>query len=106
MRTMSKTRSVTAPIVSRIFDRTRWQAEQPLRIVFIGSDFETRVWQTLLKIPMGRATTYSDIASHIGNAKSLTGRRYGRGQESHLVCSSVSPGTGKVGRALRLPLGA
>ncbi|WP_373502542.1 methylated-DNA--[protein]-cysteine S-methyltransferase [Aestuariivirga sp.] len=61
--------SVTAPIVSRIFDQTRWQAEQPLRIVFIGSDFETRVWQTLLKIPMGRATTYSDIASHIGNAR-------------------------------------
>jgi AraC family transcriptional regulator of adaptative response/methylated-DNA-[protein]-cysteine methyltransferase len=61
--------SVTAPIVSRVFDQSRWQAEQPLRIVFIGSDFETKVWQTLLKIPMGRATTYSDIASHIGNTK-------------------------------------
>ena len=26
-------------------------------------------WQTLLKIPVGQATTYSDIASHLGNAK-------------------------------------
>ena len=59
----------TAPIVSRIFDRSLWKSEQPLRIVFIGSDFETRVWQTILKIPMGHATTYSDIASHIGNPK-------------------------------------
>ena len=59
----------TAPVVSRIFDQTQWKSEQPLRIVFIGTDFETSVWQTLLRIPMGRATTYSDIASHIGNAK-------------------------------------
>ena len=28
--------------------------EQPLRVVLIGTDFEVRVWETLLKIPMGR----------------------------------------------------
>jgi len=31
----------------------------------IGTDFEVRVWETLLNIPMGRATTYSDIAAKI-----------------------------------------
>ena len=61
--------TATWPTVSRIFDPQKWQAEKPLRIVFIGSEFETRVWQTLLRIPMGGATTYSDIAAHIGNAK-------------------------------------
>lgn len=35
----------------------------------IGTDFEVRVWETLLRIPMGQATTYSDIANHIGNPK-------------------------------------
>lgn len=45
----------TAGPVSRIFDPGRWTSEQPLRIVFIGTEFETRVWQTLLKIPLGRA---------------------------------------------------
>ena len=30
-------------------------ADQPLRVVMIGTDFEVRVWETLLGIPMGRA---------------------------------------------------
>jgi AraC family transcriptional regulator of adaptative response/methylated-DNA-[protein]-cysteine methyltransferase len=59
----------TAPLAARIFDRRRWRAEQPLRVVLIGTDFEVRVWETLLRIPMGRATTYSDIASHVGAPK-------------------------------------
>ena len=57
----------TAPLARRIFNPSQWQAEQPLRVVLIGTDFEVRVWQTLLRIPRDRATTYSDIARHIGN---------------------------------------
>ena len=59
----------TAPYACRVFDPAAWRAENPLRIVMIGSDFEIRVWETLLKLPFGSATTYSDIASHIGNPK-------------------------------------
>jgi AraC family transcriptional regulator of adaptative response/methylated-DNA-[protein]-cysteine methyltransferase len=40
-----------------------------LRVVLIGTDFEVRVWESLLKIPMGRATTYSDIACNVQNPK-------------------------------------
>ena len=39
--------------------------DQPLRVVLIGTDFEVRVWEALLKIPMGRVTTYSGIAAKI-----------------------------------------
>ena len=46
-----------------------WRPDQPLRVVLIGTDFEVRVWETLLRIPMGRATTYSDIAGKIGTPK-------------------------------------
>jgi len=59
----------TAPIATRIFDPQRWRADQPLRVVLIGTDFEVRVWETLLRIPMGRATTYSDIAGKLGKPK-------------------------------------
>ena len=45
------------------------QRYQPLRVVLIGTDFEVRVWETLLKIPMGRATTYSDVACKIAKPK-------------------------------------
>jgi AraC family transcriptional regulator of adaptative response/methylated-DNA-[protein]-cysteine methyltransferase len=59
--------AAVAPVAKRIFNPSQWQAEQPLRVVLIGTDFEVRVWQTLLRIPRDKATTYSDIALHIGN---------------------------------------
>jgi AraC family transcriptional regulator of adaptative response/methylated-DNA-[protein]-cysteine methyltransferase len=55
----------TAPLARRIFDPSRWRAEEPLRVVLIGTDWEVRVWDALLKIPMGRLTSYSDIAAKL-----------------------------------------
>ena len=76
-----------APLAERIFDPARWQAEQPLRVVLIGTDFEVRVWQTLLRIPRDRATTYSDIARRIGNpaACRAVGAAVGRNPISFVV---------------------
>ena len=31
--------------------------------------FRAAVWETLLRLPLGKATTYSDIAAHIGRPK-------------------------------------
>jgi AraC family transcriptional regulator, regulatory protein of adaptative response / methylated-DNA-[protein]-cysteine methyltransferase len=55
----------TAGIARRIFDSSQWQQDKPLRVVLIGTDWEVRVWEALMQIPMGRLTTYSDIASKI-----------------------------------------
>ncbi len=57
----------TAHVVPQIFGRM--PRELPLRLVLIGTDFEVSVWQSLLKIPMGQATTYGTIAQHIGKPK-------------------------------------
>ena len=70
----------------------------------IGTDFEVRVWETLLAVPMGRATTYSDIARHLGkpNAARAVGAAVGRNPISFVVpCHRVLG----VRRADRLPLG-
>ncbi|AGS23474.1 methylated-DNA--[protein]-cysteine S-methyltransferase [Rhizobium etli] len=56
----------TMPYAARIFEPGKWSSEQPLRVVLIGTDFQVRVWQSLLKIPFGKAVTYSDIANDIG----------------------------------------
>lgn len=79
--------AATASSAARIFNPSAWRAEQPVRIVFIGTEFETRVWQTLLKVPLGRATTYSDIAEHIGNPKAsrAVGAAVGRNPISFVV---------------------
>lgn len=59
----------TGAYAQRIFDPAQWRSDRPLRIVLIGTDFEVRVWETLLSIPLGRATTYSDIARKICSEK-------------------------------------
>lgn len=78
---------LTAPYAERIFDPRAWAGEQPLRVVLIGTDFEVRVWETLLRIPMGRATTYSTIASHVGKpgAARAVGTAVGRNPVSFVV---------------------
>jgi len=59
----------TAPYAKRIFDSAEWRADAPLRVVLIGTNFEVKVWETLLAIPLGRATTYSDIARKVCSEK-------------------------------------
>lgn len=61
--------AATLPYAQRIFDPSRWRADQPLRVVMIGTDFQVRVWEALLSIPMGTARTYSDLAGQIGEPK-------------------------------------
>ena len=77
----------TAAYAKRIFESERWKPDQPLRVVFIGSDFEIRVWETLLRIPFGKASTYSDIASHIGRptAARAVGTAVGKNPISFVV---------------------
>src|SRR5581483_11098551 len=61
--------AATAATARRIFDPALWRKNQPLRVVLIGTDFEIRVWERLLDIPMGRLTTYSDLAARAGSPK-------------------------------------
>ena len=89
----------TAPLARRIFDPAKWRADQPLRVVLIGTDWEVRVWETLLKIPMGRATTYSDIARKVGTAKAAraVGAAVGKNPVSFVVpCHRVLGKSGKL----------
>jgi AraC family transcriptional regulator, regulatory protein of adaptative response / methylated-DNA-[protein]-cysteine methyltransferase len=80
-------RAGTSDLAQRIFDRKMWRADQPLRVVLIGTDFEVRVWETLLKIPMGRAVCYSDIATNIAKPKAsrAVGAAVGRNPISFVV---------------------
>ena len=92
-------RESTAPIAGRIFDPARWSEETPLRVVLIGTDFEIRVWETLLRIPLGAATTYATIADRLGKPKAAraVGRAVGRNPISFVVpCHRVLGSNGKL----------
>jgi AraC family transcriptional regulator of adaptative response/methylated-DNA-[protein]-cysteine methyltransferase len=89
----------TAAIAARIFDKKLWRADRPLRVVLIGTDFEVRVWETLLRIPMGRATTYSTIAGRIGAPKAAraVGAAVGKNPISFVVpCHRVLGKSGEL----------
>ena len=79
--------AATAPYASRIFEPAKWSGEQPLRVVLIGTDFQVRVWESLLEIPLGKAVTYSDIAARIGQptASRAVGAAVGRNPISFVV---------------------
>jgi AraC family transcriptional regulator, regulatory protein of adaptative response / methylated-DNA-[protein]-cysteine methyltransferase len=89
----------TAPHARQIF-ASEWKQDQPMRLVMIGTDFDVRVWETLLKIPMGRAVSYTDIARHIGapSASRAVGSAVGRNPISFVVpCHRVLRGDGSLG---------
>lgn len=89
----------TASTADRIFDPARWRPDMPLRVVFIGTDFEIRVWESLLRIPFGRAATYSDIAAHLGAPKAAraVGAAVGRNPVSFVVpCHRVLGKSGSL----------
>ncbi|PPD16252.1 MAG: 6-O-methylguanine DNA methyltransferase [Methylobacterium sp.] len=77
----------TLPLAERIFRSDLWSPGQPLRVFLIGTDFEVRVWETLLGIPMGRATTYGTIACKLEkpSAARAVGAAVGRNPVSFVV---------------------
>ena len=77
----------TAVVAKRIFDQSQWQESQPLRVVLIGTDWEVRVWEALMQIPMGRLVTYSDIAGKVRSpaAARAVGAAVGKNPVSFVV---------------------
>jgi len=88
-----------APIAARIFDPSRWSPDQPIKVFLIGTDFEVQVWETLLKIPVGKATTYQTVANHIDRptAPRAVGAAVGKNPISFVVpCHRVVGSTGAL----------
>jgi AraC family transcriptional regulator of adaptative response/methylated-DNA-[protein]-cysteine methyltransferase len=91
--------AATASTARRIFDAGLWKPDQPLRVVLIGTDFEVRVWEKLLDIPMGRLTTYSDLAARAGAPKAAraVGAAVGKNPISFVVpCHRVIGKSGEL----------
>jgi AraC family transcriptional regulator of adaptative response/methylated-DNA-[protein]-cysteine methyltransferase len=91
--------AATAPTARRIFDAALWRQDRPLRVVLIGTDFEVRVWEKLLDVPMGRLTTYSDLAARAGapRAARAVGAAVGKNPISFVVpCHRVIGKSGEL----------
>ena len=59
----------TRKLIRRIFDFKHDNDSAPLYLYVKGTNFQIKVWEALLKIPLGKAVTYEDVARHIGMPK-------------------------------------
>lgn len=95
----------TAQIIARIFpdpetDSAFNKADQRLSLHLRGTNFQIKVWEALLNIPTGSATTYEHIAAQIGNPDAVraVGTAVGHNPIAVLVpCHRVIRKTGEFG---------
>jgi AraC family transcriptional regulator, regulatory protein of adaptative response / methylated-DNA-[protein]-cysteine methyltransferase len=82
-----------------IFQRD-WSQLQQIKLHLKGTDFQLKVWQALLKIPMGELQTYGDLATRIekpGASRAL-GTAIGNNPVAFLIpCHRVIQSTGAIG---------
>ncbi len=58
--------SATEALIERIFPLPGAAPSAPLQIYLRGTNFQIKVWEALLRIPIGQVTTYQEIAAAIG----------------------------------------
>jgi len=54
-------------VIDQIFSFSGDSSPAPLHLFVKGTNFQIKVWEALLRIPLGKAVTYGDIARHIGS---------------------------------------
>ncbi len=77
-----------------------WNKLHEIKLHLKGTDFQLRVWETLLKIPMGQLSTYGSIADKIGNpnASRAVGTAIGSNPVAFLIpCHRVIQADGNLG---------
>ena len=77
-----------------------WTKLHEIRLHLKGTDFQLKVWEALLKIPMGRLATYGDISRHIQSpgASRAVGSAIGANPVAFLIpCHRVIQSSGIVG---------
>ncbi len=92
--------TLTAVLAAVVFGTGQPSPQEPVRLVLIGSEFDVRVWEALLHIPMGRAVGYQHIAQHLGQptAARAVGSAVGRNPISFVVpCHRVLRLDGNLG---------
>lgn len=91
---------LTRPYVARIFGRAEKNGGQPITLVLQGTNFQIKVWEALLKIPMGALASYEDLATAVGKPQALraVGSAVGRNPVAFVIpCHRVIRKMGLTG---------
>jgi len=77
-----------------------WSRLSEIKLHLKGTDFQLKVWESLLKIPMGRLSTYGSVAESIGSpaASRAVGTAIGSNPVAFLIpCHRVIQSSGIFG---------
>ena len=77
-----------------------WTKLDQVKLHLKGTAFQLKVWETLLKIPVGRLSTYKSIAEKIENPKAVraVGRAIGQNPVAFIIpCHRVIQSSGTFG---------
>lgn len=77
-----------------------WKKLNQIKLHLKGTDFQLKVWETLLKIPMGKLSTYGAIAEKLQNPKAsrAVGTAIGDNPVAFLIpCHRVIQSSGALG---------
>lgn len=77
-----------------------WSKLNTIKLHLKGTDFQLKVWESLLKIPFGKLSTYGSLAQEIGSPKAsrAVGTAIGSNPVAFLIpCHRVIQSSGKIG---------
>lgn len=78
-----------------------WAQLKEIKLHLKGTAFQLKVWETLLKVPMGSLSTYAGIAAAVENPKAMqaVGTAIGSNPVAFLIpCHRVIRSTGEAGQ--------
>jgi AraC family transcriptional regulator of adaptative response/methylated-DNA-[protein]-cysteine methyltransferase len=90
---------LTLSIIQQIF-ATATPSKQKLHVFVKGTNFQVKVWEALLRLPLGSVTTYQGIAQQIENPKAMqaVGSAVGSNHVAYLIpCHRVIRKDGVLG---------
>jgi AraC family transcriptional regulator of adaptative response/methylated-DNA-[protein]-cysteine methyltransferase len=90
----------TQPYIRRIFGGGKPDGSRPITLVLHGSNFQLKVWEALLKIPMGSVIPYEDLAAEVCSARAAraVGGAVGKNPIAFLIpCHRVIRKAGGIG---------
>jgi AraC family transcriptional regulator of adaptative response/methylated-DNA-[protein]-cysteine methyltransferase len=92
----------TAPLVRQIFQKTGTPAGKStgISLHLKGTNFQIKVWEALLNLPEGHATTYESLSTQLGCTRGAraVGNAVGRNPVAFLIpCHRVLKKNGEIG---------
>lgn len=84
-----------------LFFKNDWSKLGNIKLHLKGTDFQLKVWETLLKIPQGQLSTYGHLSSQLGKpgASRAVGTAIGSNPVAFLIpCHRVIQSSGNFGQ--------